>query len=204
MKISYRMMGCVMSAVLIGACSLQTAHEQVEESEVDGIRQPITGAIESHCVLNPATKVNTCYPTFTAAIAAATGGRIADAPSDVKAALADQALTERINAASTAGAGTLATVIGGIFYDQIGQQGSSITVTKPSPCDADKLLREMWVDYPMLNAIGWNDRISSFHGYNNCWCKLWEHDRSGKSYGFVVMAELLYDFDNIASSIDFT
>ena len=53
-----------------------------------------------HCVRS-VTKPDTpttCYDTFTAAIAAATGGQITDAPADSRVAMNDQRLLARLNA----------------------------------------------------------------------------------------------------------
>jgi|EndMetStandDraft_9_1072997.scaffolds.fasta_scaffold152025_1 hypothetical protein len=52
-----------------------------------------------HCVSNSAEPTRImCYDNFTAAIAAATGGRISDAPADVQKAMKDRRLMEKLNA----------------------------------------------------------------------------------------------------------
>jgi cell wall-associated NlpC family hydrolase len=52
-----------------------------------------------HCVTSLTKTVNptTCYDTFTAAMAAVTGGKVTDAPADVRVAMKDQGLLARLN-----------------------------------------------------------------------------------------------------------
>ena len=51
---------------------------------------------------------------------------------------------------------------------------------------------------------GWNDIISSFRGYSNCWTRLWEHSgRVGASVGFSPDTSYVGDaMNDRASSYD--
>ena len=141
-----------------------------------------------HCVANvanPSAPVR-CYDNFTTAIAKATGGRVTDAPADVRAALRDTDLLARLDA--TAGKGldakaahrdptTLAAdVLISIEYWDSDFEGSTYTWTAPWGCttttgDTD------WSAATLVS--NWNDEIGSYRGFSNCWVKHFEHIHFG-------------------------
>lgn len=139
-----------------------------------------------HCVVKAARPGlsdpagETCYRTFTEAVAAATGGRIADAPADSTVAFHDRDLQKRLNATTgnrkhpvTAGRAATGYVLIGIEYEHIGLGGRSRLFYADAPCttttdDAD------W-GFADLRRTDFNDTISSFLTYNNCWVDHYEH-----------------------------
>jgi hypothetical protein len=51
---------------------------------------------------------------------------------------------------------------------------------------------------------GWNDRVSSFQGYNNCQIKLWTNgNMSGTSWGPASYADTVGALNNQSSSMTF-
>jgi len=76
----------------------------------------------------------------------------------------------------------LAGTVIGIEFSDANYQGATYTITggtcTSTTSDVD------WQLSPL--ASGWNDVISSFHSYANCWTKLWENTGYwGASYGYV-------------------
>jgi hypothetical protein len=76
----------------------------------------------------------------------------------------------------------LAGTVIGVEYSDANYQGATYTITggtcTGTTSDVD------WQLSPL--ASGWNDVISSFHSYANCWTKLWENTGYwGASYGYV-------------------
>jgi hypothetical protein len=128
------------------------------EAATAGARPP---ADTPHCVL-AAGELETprCFATFPAAIAAATGGRITDAPESPAAAVHDPAFAAALESAPA----TLAAVVVGIEYADLNYGGASLSMTAPGRCDYS-----LDADYrfPRMPS-GWNDRISSFRSYSNC------------------------------------
>lgn len=174
----------------LGLASVVTPVRPAEKGEHG--RHAANAKKNRHCVtdLSKSDTPPTCYDTFTAAIAAATGGQITDAPADSRAAMNDQRLMARMNA--TGGKKGLAASgdkkspaitptahvsghIGTIFYDdQFG--GSSNNYIGSHGCDDD--LHENPFDAEFRKAyVGddWNDDFESIRGFNNCWMRVWEH-----------------------------
>jgi hypothetical protein len=141
-----------------------------------------------HCVSGPSEEV-VCYATFTEAIAAATGGQIADAPADPKESLEDPRFGERLNALARQKTADLHSgkiadhvtpyggVVIGISYIDAGYAGNSWVWIQPHGCDG------LWstVDFtvPNLNTspysnYGFNDSISSFRSFANCGTVLYD------------------------------
>ncbi|GAA0561594.1 hypothetical protein [Actinomadura livida] len=140
-------------------------------------------ADNDHCVTNVATGQMQCYDTFPQAISAATGGQITDAPQSPAAAVASRSFEQRINAAgrqAASSAAPLATVTLSIEYDWNYYQttAGSNTYTGTSGCDSDGSVE--W----MKNNLGdsWNDRISSFKGYNGCQVRHFQHENGAGAY----------------------
>ncbi|MFD7337966.1 hypothetical protein ACFV98_18460 [Streptomyces violascens] len=108
------------------------------------------------------------------------------------------------SAASTPAATTLgpaATVIG-IEFVNANYQGATYTVTGGT-CTATT----SDVDF-YINSMpgGWNDVISSFRSYANCYTKLYENsNRWGSTYGFVGDSSYVGDaMNDRASSIEWS
>ena len=90
----------------------------------------------------------------------------------------------------------------GRFYDSIDLEPSDgfFTITAQSPCDTSPDL-----DFTVGTVpAGWNDRVSSFQGFNSCQIKLWQNGGfSGATFGPVTYAYSVGALDNAASSITF-
>ncbi|MPY64095.1 hypothetical protein [Streptomyces spongiae] len=132
-----------------------------------------------HCVYNLSTDTTACYSTFRAATADATNGKVTDAPISARAALADTSLQKRLDGPMpTAGVGTREAVdyLLSIEYDiaNLSSSGGTLTIKGNAPCVEDGQrdytfndVRDAWPS--------WNDRISSFQGYNTCDVNHYEH-----------------------------
>src|SRR5262245_42566595 len=122
-----------------------------------------------HCVVSASkgSGAAVCYASFRAAIAAATGGRITDAPNDSRVAMRDRGLQARLNAIDVKKVRTIQADIApiGIFYESTGFRGSSLIYTGGHPCTQVTTDR----DYS-VSDVGplWSDRISSYRAYRNC------------------------------------
>jgi hypothetical protein len=104
-------------------------------------------------------------------------------------------------AARTAVTPLAGTVIG-IEFSDANYQGSTYTITGGT---CTSTLSDIdWQLSPL--APGWNDVISSFHSYANCWTKLWENTGFwGGSYGFVGDSSYVGDaMNDRASSIQWS
>jgi hypothetical protein len=83
-----------------------------------------------------------CYDDFTAAIAAATGGQITDAPADVRVAMNDQRLLAKLNHTgekkdekkNTADIQPTAELVLGILFDDTIFDGSALIFTGSRAC----------------------------------------------------------------------
>jgi len=179
------------SLIALPACFLVACVDAATGDE-PAASGPEVAAVEGpqgaqHCVVSPSSQV-TCYDTFTAAIAAATNGEIADAPADPRLAIDDDAFTTRINAigdrvrANAAGIGekaNKAVVVIGISYKDAHYNtgGGTWVWEKPWGCDGNLASSDWWVEnlnVPPFSDFGFNDSISSFHSYNNCRTQLFE------------------------------
>ncbi len=93
-------------------------------------------------------------------------------------------------------------VLLGRFYDYTDRDpaGGYFNVTAATACDTSADL-----DFTLGSVpSGWNDRISSFQGYNNCSVKLWKNGgASGTAWGPAAYADSLSTMDNQASSLTF-
>jgi hypothetical protein len=128
-----------------------------------------------HCVMNLSapSAPTTCYDSFTEAIAKASGGRITDAPSDVRAAMRDPKLAAELN--SGGGIGTKAFVIGVEYYLQ-NFSGASLTFNGDHTCTGTTSdLEYRQAPLPTLGGINWNNNIRSFQGFNNCYQRMWDN-----------------------------
>jgi hypothetical protein len=169
-----------------------------------------------HCVtiLTKTDNPTICYDTFTAAMAAVTGGKVTDAPADVRAAMKDQGLLARLNVSSDKKEKGTARVqlssgeridvhVLTIYCDNdfSGCVGAHSATFSGPPCD-DTLFTE-----PPENKIpyvgdDWNDDFESFRGFNGCWAQVFEHANfGGASLPFASERRDLGVLDDEASSI---
>ncbi|WP_371648715.1 MULTISPECIES: hypothetical protein [unclassified Streptomyces] len=126
----------------------------------------------SHCVANVTTHKTTCYDSFRDVIAAATGGRVTDAPATPEQAAKDKKFLAELNAPATSPAGARTAgavnkVVGAILYEDWNYGGASLTLTIPAPCENDG----QW-DWQYDTLDDWNDSVSSLIPANNCWVAL--------------------------------
>ncbi|MEV0396981.1 hypothetical protein [Polymorphospora rubra] len=138
--------------------------------------QAQTAEKERHCVANlsaPHTPT-TCYDSFTLAIADATGGRVTDAPNNVRGAVNDPVFEARINAigGQENGAAIMAEAPISIFYDDTAFRGSSLIYTTDRDCAYPP---DLWDFSASYVGNDWNDRIASFRTYRFCRVTLFEH-----------------------------
>ena len=117
-----------------------------------------------HCVARSAGRNAPevrCYASFRAAISAATGGRLTNAPASPAAAVADPTFAAAVGSPAVT---ALATYVVGLDYADANYLGASLTLSASGACD-----NSIDVDYSFASlGSAWNDRISSFHAYNNC------------------------------------
>ncbi|MFC8845231.1 MULTISPECIES: hypothetical protein [unclassified Micromonospora] len=165
---------------------------------------------EQHCVVDVATEEMDCYDSFRKATAAASGGRITDAPDDAQAAAADPGFRRLLSGggrkldgvgAAQEGFVAQADIVIGVMYEDDNYAGSTLTYRAPSGCtgpitDVDWLVE-------LITPDSWNDEIGSFlAGGGACWVSLFEH-RSwlGASTPFASLDDELGVLDDEASSI---
>jgi hypothetical protein len=141
-------------------------------------KKTTTAGKARHCVSNSAEPTRImCYDNFTAAIAAATGGRISDAPADVRMAMSDKGLMERLNHTKERKGGPQITysagsVVIGILYSAADFSGSTFTLTSSFGCtDTLNDIDHQWA----YLGDDWNDVPQSIRTFNNCYARLWEH-----------------------------
>ncbi|GAA2221761.1 hypothetical protein GCM10010232_02610 [Streptomyces amakusaensis] len=130
---------------------------------------------DSHCAMNVETGGVTCYDTFRESVAAATGGRITDAPAPEKAAK-DKRFLAKLNApsrerarAGAAGVNSRAakSVVRGVLYEHAHYEGNSWTLYGPRWCKNDG----QW-DGWLETLGGWGNTISSLIPANDCYIDL--------------------------------
>lgn len=122
----------------------------------------------------------TCYRTFSEAVAKATGGRVTNAPTDPRAAFGDRDLQKRLNVTMgtqknpvAAGRALQGNVLLGIEYEHVSFGGGSRLFYGDRACTTTTSDAE-W-GFADLSSTGFNDVISSFVTYNNCWVDHYEH-----------------------------
>jgi hypothetical protein len=194
-----------------------TTTTPITTAKTEKTRERARTAKGLHCVtdLSKPTTPATCYDTFTAATAAATGGQITDAPADPQVAMNDQRLLARMNAgdgkksgdkksAAPAPAAGVSVPVGTIFY-YTRFRGSSLTYTAPHGCD-DDLFPSSGL-YRTLAPTGMT--TSSQPGATiNCGIRVFEHRdfRGNHTYAFdYSYPDLdLYGLEDEGSSLQFT
>jgi len=124
-----------------------------------------------HCIMDSGNGEQRCFATFPEAIAAATEGRVTDAPATVRTGTAGaefRAEMKRFGASQSAAAG----VVQGTFFDDGQFGGSSLTVYGSAPCKKDG-----WVEYQYDVSEDWKNRISSVQPWADCW--IWLYPERG-------------------------
>ncbi len=145
-------------------------------------------ARKGHCLtsLTKTENATACYDTFTELVAAATGGKITDAPADVAVAMQDKELLKQLNASTDkkqgpangpkSGADVLVLTI---FCDDhyTGCTFGAGSTSWVGPACSDTLND---ID-SSIAYVGddWNDDFESFIAYNNCYAKVFEHANFG-------------------------
>lgn len=122
-----------------------------------------------HCVVKVATGKTTCYDTFRESIAAATDGRITDAPATPQKAAEDKKFLAGLNAPASRGA-AVPMAIGGWLYEDAGYAGRSLTLG----IAADTCRNDGRWDGQVnrLGDHGFNDVTSSAWTIGNCLVEL--------------------------------
>jgi hypothetical protein len=163
-----------------------TTTEPVEGKKAKAKTAKKTG----HCVTSLTKPGNptTCYDTFTAAIAAATGGKVTDAPADPRVAMNDKALLTRLNASgdkkSSAANQPLAEDEAMVFllYCNTGFRGcivgGGVAIWTGRPCTGSDTSGPIDWQVPYVGDE-WNDWGESFQAFQNCWAKVFEHANFG-------------------------
>jgi hypothetical protein len=90
-----------------------------------------------------------------------------------------------------------------VFYDDPNKNPAdgTLAIFASGPCDTDSD-----VDWSVsVMPTGWNDRISSFDGYNHCEVKFWQNSpfAPGATYGPVASAYSLGSMGDEVSSMAF-
>jgi hypothetical protein len=164
-----------------------------------------TSKASRHCVksLSAPNKQIECYDTFTAAISAATGGRITDAPADAGAAMKDQRFLEKLRRTETMQPAGYERAIADLFSDA-NAEGSSLTITADRGCTRPHDANQIDLVLPYIGDE-WNDQAESINTFNSCFAKLWEHrDFTGASIDFALDRTDFGILANKVSSIEWS
>lgn len=182
-----------------GMITAVTAAGLITATAAPAAAAPVNSA--GHCVHNLGTQRTDCFATFPEAVSFATGGLLTNAPDSPAAAAADESFEKRINAigalAEADDVSPLAVTLS-VEFDWAYHQDNvgSITYTASSGC-----ANYYW--FKNYVGDGWNDRISSFRGYNSCEANHYENaDLGGTSTGFLATASVMSNgMNNETSSI---
>ncbi|HEV7649742.1 MAG TPA: hypothetical protein VGP26_16470 [Actinophytocola sp.] len=130
-----------------------------------------------NCVVDVSNGTTACYANFTKALAAATGGKVTDAPADASTAVQDPRLAARLNATPSKKNTSMVNraagdIVIGIEYEDSDFEDSSLIYSAAWSCTGPTDN----VDWQAASLpSGWNDQIGSYHGYANCWTRHFEH-----------------------------
>lgn len=157
-----------------------------------------------HCVVNLSTDSMTCFDTFRESIASATNGQVADAPLTARAGAADKKLSSKLEGPQTAEAGSAVDYVLSVEYQLSGYSGLSTTFTATAPCVADGQ-RDFTVNDIRDFDPWWNDRISSFSGYNTCDVNHYENQvvNGGATTGAKAAMSSMGAMDNKTTGLTF-
>ncbi|TDD98110.1 hypothetical protein [Actinomadura rubrisoli] len=158
--------------------------------------------IGRHCVIDlTGHRSMTCHASFQEAIAVASAGHIADAPDDPATAVRSRAFNARVNGLAQR-SGTASALVTSIEYDGTQYSGPSIVFTHDKVCTASNLDID---DNLSALPAGWDNRISSFHGYSGCRPRHWEEKLFGGAFTeYQDARETMGIMDNQASSLSWT
>ncbi|MFF6971211.1 MULTISPECIES: hypothetical protein [Streptomyces] len=131
---------------------------------------------ESHCINNSGTQTTTCYGTFREAVAAVTGSRVTDVPTQAKAGK-DKQFINKLNASikssaakkGSFGAANQANYIRVILFEDANYGGSSYINYGPGGCRDDGFWNG---HHDNLSQVNFNDRTSSLKTASNCYVEL--------------------------------
>ena len=169
------MMKAMMLQFATVALAVGTLAGCAEDSGTETAGEPATAVASTggrNCV-ESADHEESCYATFTEAVAVATGGAIKDAPIDARLAVDDPLFTERLNSlaeqakskpSASAQLTALSTVIVGIAWDDANYGGDTYISYYSSGCDGNPAT----YDTGVVGLGSMNDRISSFRSYSGC------------------------------------
>lgn len=145
-------------AVAFAGCATDAADEPgADEAQLEPAAEPT-------CATDVSTHATSCFETFTAAIAHATGGQVTDAPNDAHAYATNVALRERVE--RSAGLRPAAAYVIGVQYKDANYRGDAWVYYGPHPCVPGFSSSPEYEAAAMPS--GWNDEISSFIAANNC------------------------------------
>lgn len=152
-----------------------------------------------HCVYNVSTGATACHSTFRAAVVDATNGKVTNASPVARTALSDTSFLKRLEGPMPATEATAAAVdyVLSIEYDiaNLSPSGGTLTITAGGPCVADGQ-RDFTVNDVRDAWPSWNDRISSFQGFNTCDVNHYEHqvrnggDTTGPKRSMTTMGDM--------------
>lgn len=122
----------------------------------------------AHCIADLGGGPVRCFDSFTAAVGAATHGRVDDAPATARSAAGDRAFRSSLKG-----------VIQGTFFEDVDYGGASLTIYGAQPCEKDG-----WVNYQYDLPSAWQNVISSVQPWAQCWLWLYpEPDLGGDRDG---------------------
>lgn len=155
----------------------------------------------THCVVDVSgIRAKACFATFAQSISFATAGRVTSAPATAAEAVTDPAFNAQMNAAPAAASDVVISIV----YDDRGMDDDlgDVVWTANKGCP-DGNLND--VDHSSSD-MAFDDRISSFQGYSNCWVTLFENRNfGGASVGPRSSMSYVGDaMNNRASSIQWT
>ncbi len=162
----HRMKSRTKKTVIIAAAGTGVLALTVPITALATTTEPGPEAAGSHCTVDISGGPVRCFPTYRAAIAAATDGRVKDAPLDVRTAAASPAFQKRIDVAGTAAEqedDEESSVVIGTEYLDADHQGKSMSFTADSKCTPDG--PGFQVDQVPAE---FDDAISSYQTFNDC------------------------------------
>jgi hypothetical protein len=149
---------------------------------------PAGTAAKANCVADLTGRTTTrCFDTLTEAMTLATGGRFTDAPATAAEAVADRTFASKVDAANSSRTSLVNDIVISIEYDlrDLDETGGTLVWRGDKECSN----RTTDVDYSInsypVSAPSWENRISSFETFANCFAKHYETtNQNGASVGF--------------------
>ncbi|MEO3978032.1 hypothetical protein [Streptomyces sp. CAU 1734] len=156
-----------------------------------------------NCVANLGTGTAACYPSFREAIKAATGGRVADAPTARRAA-GDKDFLTRLNAPANGGGAPDARIadpqyVQGVLYEHGGYRGRTLVLQSYLNCNAGK---DKWL-LAGYELHDFNDIVSSVVVIPGCKVTLYQHaSHQGEARSYTASTSWLGLMNDHASSFN--